>query len=747
MKKFLLICFLLGTAFTGWSQIKLDEFYTTGPQWFELHNTSQTASAPLACYTMVTYSAAVTNGPKSGQHNAGIYTLTFPSTTAALAPNQYFLAAATNQITYSGSNNQTQNFTADKNWNTVGVKRYDLDNAGTSYGAAQNAGTLGTSTQQNATDKFLSTQEYGYFLFDNNGNYVSGFVGNNQTNIPSWITKVTSVSVSSGGCTVSLNMSTVTAAKTGFLPSATGNDNGYSDQGECGSWDKTSTNPSVSPQMPNPPKVDKNGNYNGTLTTTASFYCNTLRYTISGGTAPYTIEVWDDVDNDNLISVVDTKKTTITNATSPGTISVTSGVATRLIMLYRDATGCIGAVNAPTTANGTLQPTGTISCNETVTFTMNGTSDASGAVDYSFLFSITAKLYFGTSATPVSTLTGISSFTTPYTMPDYIVPKDASNPRLEFTTSAGCTSFDLTGNYAVALTPSAFNIVVGGRLGTIDAGSGKMEAFYWLNPTLTGATAYPLRVTMYEDANNDGRVNNGETEVAHHDYSSGDAAEFPGLLNNTESDIIVVGASTNTNASNCPPTTYYTAAQQAPLPVHFKSFTAKRKDENKVALTWVTANEQNNRGFQVQRNTGGEWKDIAFVFSQADGGNSSAELSYSYTDVNPSKGVSQYRILQVDLDGKGRYSETRAVHGTAASGKLLLFPNPSHTGAVTLVFATEGAKNILVYDISGRTVQEYKNIAGSSLEVKNLVSGVYTVQVRDGVTSTVTTEKFIITKR
>jgi hypothetical protein len=146
----------------------------------------------------------------------------------------------------------------------------------------------------------------------------------------------------------------------------------------------------------------------------------------------------------------------------------------------------------------------------------------------------------------------------------------------------------------------------------------------------------------------------------------------------------------------------------------------------------------------VQRNINGEWKDIAFVFSAADGGNSSTELSYKFTDVNGAKGITQYRILQVDLDGKGTYSVIRMVPGSTASGKLLLFPNPSSNGAVTVLFDTEGTRHVLVSDVVGRTIRQYRNITDNKLDVKNLSSGFYTMQVQDLATGVISIEKFII---
>jgi hypothetical protein len=72
------------------------------------------------------------------------------------------------------------------------------------------------------------------------------------------------------------------------------------------------------------------------------------------------------------------------------------------------------------------------------------------------------------------------------------------------------------------------------------------------------------------------------------------------------------------------------------LPVVYTSFTAERLKE-RVLLKWETASEINNRGFNVQRNTKGEWKNIAFVISQSNSGSSTRSLAYGFSDVNTEK--------------------------------------------------------------------------------------------------------------
>jgi hypothetical protein len=183
--------------------------------------------------------------------------------------------------------------------------------------------------------------------------------------------------------------------------------------------------------------------------------------------------------------------------------------------------------------------------------------------------------------------------------------------------------------------------------------------------------------------------------------------------------------------------------QQIVLPVRLISFSAVRK-ENQVLLSWITAMEQDNKGFHVQRNSGTGWKEVSFVPSNGSNGNSTSGLNYNFTDLNPSKDISKYRILQEDLDGKVTYSDTKLVQGSAASGKLLVIPNPSNTGSVTLLFDSENAKTVRVLDAAGRQVQQYLNVTGNRLEVKNIRSGLYSVQIMEAITGTTTVKRFII---
>ncbi|MEO5563739.1 MAG: T9SS type A sorting domain-containing protein [Chitinophagaceae bacterium] len=168
----------------------------------------------------------------------------------------------------------------------------------------------------------------------------------------------------------------------------------------------------------------------------------------------------------------------------------------------------------------------------------------------------------------------------------------------------------------------------------------------------------------------------------------------------------------------------------ASLPVEFKSFTASR-EQSIVKLVWETASEINNKEFEIQRmSNGSQWETIAAVKSQAFDGNSSSILRYSYNDNNNLKAISQYRIRQSDIDGKMKYSVVRSVTGLGSSGKLIIYPNPSSDGAVTLSFKNSaGTHTVIITDAAGRLIRKWKDIVNDNIRIENLASGFYTISV------------------
>lgn len=194
----------------------------------------------------------------------------------------------------------------------------------------------------------------------------------------------------------------------------------------------------------------------------------------------------------------------------------------------------------------------------------------------------------------------------------------------------------------------------------------------------------------------------------------------------------------------------FTFPQPIPLPVLLKSFTASRNQQSaNVVLKWTSSTEINNAGFEIQRNMGNDnWQTIGFVNSQAPGGNSISDISYSYDDFNNSKSVSQYRLRQIDFDSRVKYSEIRSVRGLDQKGGIIIYPNPTNDGKVNVIFEDKNTiHDISVVDMSGRMVKQMKNITSNSIQIDNLTPGMYTIRIVVPATGEQAVEKILVNKR
>ena len=188
--------------------------------------------------------------------------------------------------------------------------------------------------------------------------------------------------------------------------------------------------------------------------------------------------------------------------------------------------------------------------------------------------------------------------------------------------------------------------------------------------------------------------------------------------------------------------------EQGALPVSFRAFNVSR-NSSMVELKWTTATESNNLGFEIQRMIGsGKWQTVSFIASQATGGNSSLDITYTYSDLNSTKGMSQYRIRQVDIDNRSKLSEIRAVRGLGQIAKTIVYPNPSADGNVSVVFEDiDAMRNVSLVDVNGRVIRQWKNIKTNVLQIENLTTGFYSLRIVNIETSEQTVEKIVVKNR
>ncbi len=175
-------------------------------------------------------------------------------------------------------------------------------------------------------------------------------------------------------------------------------------------------------------------------------------------------------------------------------------------------------------------------------------------------------------------------------------------------------------------------------------------------------------------------------------------------------------------------------AYNAPLPVTYKSFTA-RKENTVDVLDWTTGSEENNKQFNVERSANGEdFTKIGVVATKAPNGNSQVDINYTFVDEKPLTGHNYYRLAQEDIDGKINYSKTiDLIWGS--NGTISMYPNPT-SGLLNVEINVEKSSNITirVMDMSGRTVKttEAKAVQGVNkveLNLNDVSSGIYNVQV------------------
>jgi len=192
----------------------------------------------------------------------------------------------------------------------------------------------------------------------------------------------------------------------------------------------------------------------------------------------------------------------------------------------------------------------------------------------------------------------------------------------------------------------------------------------------------------------------------------------------------------------------FTAPQCGPLPVSFKSFTAIRNNHSNVQLKWETATELNNSGFNIERNTGkNSWVLVSFVPTQAQAGTTTFPLTYLFNDMNSNKGVTQYRIKQVDLDGKISFSSIQVVRGDVENDKIFIYPNPSADGHVSVIFEDkQGIRDITLTNMNGQIIKQWSGITNNTIQIDNLGNGMYYLKIIRRESGNQIVEKIIVLK-
>ncbi len=180
-----------------------------------------------------------------------------------------------------------------------------------------------------------------------------------------------------------------------------------------------------------------------------------------------------------------------------------------------------------------------------------------------------------------------------------------------------------------------------------------------------------------------------------------------------------------------------------PLPVEMTAMSAVAGTRD-VTLSWTTATETDNYGFEVERRmvssfrvqvsghetsgvipgTETDWSKVGFVNGS---GTSSSPKEYSYLDGNLAPGRYAYRIRQIDLNGSFAFTAAVEVEVGLAPLEFTLgqnYPNPFNpTTTIEFTLPEDGHVTLKIFDMAGREI--------ATLVDKDLKAGVYHQAVFD----------------
>ncbi len=230
-------------------------------------------------------------------------------------------------------------------------------------------------------------------------------------------------------------------------------------------------------------------------------------------------------------------------------------------------------------------------------------------------------------------------------------------------------------------------------------------------------------------------------------HGDGKAAYDISVTDNDNGLVVALNGSTIYLAGNSGgPSDFAIAAIQndaaAPLPLVLSQFYAQ-KQTSKVILQWQTTSEEDVKHFVIERSSDGKaYKAIGQV---AAAGNSTTKKDYLFADQSPFVPANNYyRLVMVDVDGNYKYSKILIVKFDGqVTTNMQLFPSyVKDVLQIQLPNGLNGNVNLMVIDMNGRIVKR-TNLASdgsavsTTMDVTNLVSGVYVLKAQAGNTSVI----------
>jgi len=167
------------------------------------------------------------------------------------------------------------------------------------------------------------------------------------------------------------------------------------------------------------------------------------------------------------------------------------------------------------------------------------------------------------------------------------------------------------------------------------------------------------------------------------------------------------------------PPANYTINWASPLPVALLSFDGKSSGCDAV-LTWKIGLENAISGYEIMRSEDGAvFNSIATI--KATGSNS----SYTVAVINKTEGIFKLKINEVN--GTYSYSAALKISANCTIKEIIVLPNPAQNEVK--VIGLQIGEEVVVMNMSGRKVLAAKNLINQTLNIEQLLPGIYLLQI------------------
>ena len=193
---------------------------------------------------------------------------------------------------------------------------------------------------------------------------------------------------------------------------------------------------------------------------------------------------------------------------------------------------------------------------------------------------------------------------------------------------------------------------------------------------------------------------------------------------------------------------YIEVNASGPLPVTLTSFTGKKEGRNNI-LSWSTANELNNKGFEILRSADGKnFSSIGFEASKNN--TSTTATNYSFVDEKVLSGANYYQLKQIDKDGKSSLSNIVVLKSNTNKLEIsTVYPNPANDKLNAIISSDKEEKvTVSITDLAGKVVSSQQVVTSNGstnvfFNLQGLSKGAYLLRLTSTKNNEIQIEKFV----